>query len=97
MKIIFTDNELKNIYINQYSKYYNKEIINSYIKKIDQLKSMIDINDLYSFKSLNFEKLINYKKWNYSIRINNKWRLIFNILNKEIIIIEITELSNHYR
>jgi plasmid maintenance system killer protein len=62
MKIIFTDNELKNIYINQYSKYYNKEIINSYIKKIDQLKSMIDINDLYSFKSLNFEKLINYKK-----------------------------------
>jgi plasmid maintenance system killer protein len=46
---------------------------------------------------LNFEKLHNYPKWDYSIRINDKRRIIFNInIDWELKVISIEELSNHY-
>jgi len=42
------------------------------------------------------EKMKNYNKWDYSIRVNKSYRIIFNIVWAEIKIIEITDLNNHY-
>jgi len=46
---------------------------------------------------LHFEKLSNYRRGAYSIKVNDQRRIIFDIINKdEVKIIEIQELSDHY-
>ena len=62
--------------------------------------------DLYKYKSLNFEALAGDKNGLYSVRVNNQYRVEFSItqmnLNEEILeanvtICNIIELSNHYK
>lgn len=98
MKVIFKDNELKQLYLMWKSWKYPKWVIISYIEKVATINSIESTNDMKAIKSRHFEKLNNYKKWWYSIRINNKYRLIFNIANSWILeVVEITELSKHYQ
>jgi plasmid maintenance system killer protein len=52
--------------------------------------------DLRNLRSLNFEKMKNYKIWDYFIRVNKSYRIIFNIIWNEIKIIEVTDFNNHY-
>lgn len=55
---------------------------------------------LYKFNSLNFEALTGDKSGLYSIRVNDKYRILFSLdTNNEkpmITICNIVELSNHY-
>ncbi len=96
MGLIFKYKKIENIYNNWVSRNFSREIIIRFIQKINILKNIFNINDLNNLKSLNFEKLNNYKNWDYSIRVNRWYRIIFNIIWKEIKIIEITDLNNHY-
>ncbi len=97
MEIIFGDEELKELYTKGKSKIYNKDIINGFFRKMAIFRQIKDEKELYAMNSLHFEKLNNYPKWEYSIRINQKRRIVFNIhLNWEQKIISIEELSNHY-
>lgn len=76
---------------------FSKNIINWFIKKIIIIQSSKNKQDLYKLKSLNLEKLSNYSKGDYSVRINKQYRIVFNILSANIIkIAEINELSKHY-
>ncbi|MDP2091328.1 MAG: type II toxin-antitoxin system RelE/ParE family toxin [Candidatus Gracilibacteria bacterium] len=96
MELIFKNKKLEDIYNSGISREFSKEIIIKFIQKINILKNIYLINDLRNLRSLNFEKLKNYKYGDYSIRVNKGYRIIFNIIGNEINIIEITELNNHY-
>ncbi len=96
MEVIFKDRKLKKIYETWKSKDFSKEIIIKFIQKINILKNIFNINDLKNLRSLNFEKLNNYKDWDFSIRVNKWYRIIFNITWNEIKIIEVTDFNNHY-
>lgn len=74
------------------------EVAVGFKKRVQQLISAKNTQDLRALKSLHFEKL-KEKRYDgkYSIRINKAYRLIFTIDDNggvEIIIIE--EISNHY-
>lgn len=97
MEIVFSDKDLENLYITGFSKTYSKEVILWFFKKVLILKNIKTEQELRNLKSLHYEKLNNYSKWNHSIRINDKYRIIFNILEREVKIIEITDLNNHYK
>ncbi|MEF2175593.1 MAG: type II toxin-antitoxin system RelE/ParE family toxin [Candidatus Absconditabacteria bacterium] len=61
------------------------------------MRSVPNSNEINKFKSLNFEKLNNYKDGDYSIRVNNQYRIIFNILKgNKIEIIEIIDLIDYH-
>jgi len=96
MQVEFRDKKLEEIYYTWKSKKFSDEIIIKFIQKINILKNIFNINDLLNLRSLHFEKLKNYKTWDYSIRVNKSYRIVFNIIWNEIKIIEVIELSNHY-
>jgi proteic killer suppression protein len=60
------------------------------------LESIETITDLYSFKSLHFEKLKGDKAGQSSIRLNDQYRLIIEQINDKVVKILVVQISKHY-
>lgn len=98
MIVVFENKSLELLYTQWIWVWYHPDIISWYIRKITFLMQARDERDLKNFQSLGFEKLRSYPKWGYSIRINKKRRIVFDIIYQgKTKIINITELSNHYQ
>ena len=104
MTIEFENASLKELYCtgctqDKIYKKIPKDIVRRYIKTIDYLKMAKRIENLYTMKSLHYEKKKGSLKDIEAVWINDKYRLLFcskpdndNILS----IILITEISKHY-
>jgi proteic killer suppression protein len=55
---------------------YSSDIVKAFRKRMQQIRAAADERDLYSLKSLRFEKLKGNRKHQHSIRLNDQWRLI---------------------
>jgi len=106
MKVRFKSLELEKFYFTPINELkgklpVQKEIIRQYQRKVRNLTFISSLEELKSFRSLNFEPLKGDLKGNYSIRLNKQYRLIFSI-EKEvnggyiIEVIFISEISKHY-
>lgn len=101
MQVIFKTLELRQLYLipldNIKGKLpFPKSLIQKYKDRIVLLESIEKITDVYSFKSLHFEKLKGNKMGKCSIRLNDQYRLIIEQLNEEVVKILIIEISKHY-
>jgi proteic killer suppression protein len=101
MQIIFKTLELKQLYLIPVDDIkgklsFQKSLIERYKNRIALLESIEKITDLYSFKSLHFEKLKGDKTGQSSIRLNDQYRLIIEQINDEVIKILIVQISKHY-
>lgn len=101
MHVIFTTLELEHLYLipvdNIKGKLpFQRSLIERYKNRIALLESIEKITDLYSFKSLHFEKLKGNRMGQSSIRLNDQYRLIIEQVNEEEIKILIVEISKHY-
>ena len=105
MKIEFEKEYLEQLYSEgkaKAKKYrFPKGVIKKYKETVDKLKNANKIEDLFPFRSLNYEKLIGNKKGLESVRVNKQYRIEFKstIEGNEpntITICSIEELSNHY-
>lgn len=105
MNIEFEDPALEELYLT--GKTHDKKyrglsdgIIKKYHKSIDYLKAASRIESLYKYNSLNYETLTGNFIGCESVRVDNKYRIIFHSYSRksEIIITEISilELTNHY-
>jgi len=56
-------------------------VINSYRKKVVALKAAPDERTLRNWKSLHYEQLSGDRKGLKSIRLNDQWRLVFELDN----------------
>jgi len=74
---------------------YQKGIVRNYIRRVELLNTVVRLEDLFPFTSLNVESLAGKKRGLYSIRINIQYRLEFE-LDEDKGICRITEISNHY-
>lgn len=63
---------------------------------VEILLSITKLNELYDFRSLNFEALKRDRKGQYPIRLNNQYRLLFRINKNGELEIIIIEISKHY-
>lgn len=106
MKIVFGKEYLGQLYTEgkaKNKKYrFQKSVIKKYKQTIDKLRVANRVEDLYPFKSLNYEKLIGDKKGLESVRINQQYRIEFKSTMEEeppdtITICSIIELSKHYK
>jgi proteic killer suppression protein len=75
---------------------FQKSIIQQYKNRITLLESIDRLSDLYSFKSLHFEKLKGERTGQSSIRINDQYRLVIEQINDEAVKVLIVEISKHY-
>lgn len=106
MEIIFEKDYLKELYEDGKARSkkhrFQAAVVVKYIQTIDTLKAAKNTEELYPMKSLNYEKLIGDKKGLESVRVNNKYRIVFisSLASKgpdTLTICSIVELSNHYK
>ena len=105
MEIKFRKTYLEDIYqgnTKPYKEYKsNKQLVFQYVKTINKLKAITQIEQLYQIKSLRYEKLTGNLKGLSSVAVNMQYRIIFKEVastSNELIIdiLEIEELSKHY-
>lgn len=101
MKVGFKTRELEQLYVTPLTelkgKYpYSREVIKQYQAKVRLLTLIDQLKELHKFRSLNFEPLSGNRKGQYSIRLNNQYRLILVKIQDDLIEIEIAEISKHY-
>ena len=82
---------------------FQPQIVRGYVKCIKILERVRSVEDLLPFHGLNYETLTGNKKGRSSVRINNQYRLEFEVATKEetdaliIKICKIIDITNHYR
>ncbi len=63
--------------------------------RIQQIMSFVDEREFYSLKSLHFEKLKGDRSHQYSIRLNDQWRMILEFEgeapNKRLVVIGVED------
>ena len=101
MKVYFETQELANLYEADPEHLTGKQkiptvVVKQYQKKVNILISITSLNELYNFRSLNFEALKGNREGQYSIRLNKQYRLLFRITKNEEVEIIIIEISKHY-
>ena len=104
MNIDFEDAALEELYTNgvtQDNKYRRlaKDIIKSYVKVVNYLKSAGRIEDLYRIKSLHYEKKKGNLKGVDVVWINDQYRLHFYSSPDEkgiVVNALLSEISKHY-
>ncbi len=73
-------------------------IVKKYVRVVNILDSVKNVEELYRFRALHYEKLIGDKAGLESVRVNDQYRIEFKSTAKEeITICNIIELSNHYQ
>jgi toxin HigB-1 len=70
-------------------------VTNGFRKRMQQIRAAVDERDFYALKSLHFEKLEGKRQHQRSMKINDQWRLILEIVgeapNKIVMIIGIED------
>ena len=81
---------------------FQPPIINGYLKCVKALLNASRMEELYTYRSLNYEKLKGDKKGISSLRINDQYRLEFreitNANHQTVIeICSLVDITNHYK
>ena len=82
---------------------FQPQVIKGYVKCVRILERARIIEDLFPFQGLNYEVLKGGKKGISSVRINNQYRLEFEVMTdreteeKVINICKLIDITSHYR
>ncbi|MFY7740568.1 MAG: type II toxin-antitoxin system RelE/ParE family toxin [Flavobacterium sp.] len=105
MEVKFQKTYLQDLYQGNskpYKEYKsNRQLVIQYVKTINKLRAITQIEQLYQIKSLRYEKLKGNLKGLSAVAVNMQYRVIFReaaSASNELIIdvLEIEELSKHY-
>jgi len=97
VEIIFDAEDLGRLEVDgSFTAGFNQTLVKAYRKKINIIRQAVDERLFYAIKSLHFEKLEGKRNHQHSIRLNNKYRLIVELVerkpkNKAVRIVEITD------
>jgi proteic killer suppression protein len=58
---------------------FGRDVVKAFRKRIQAIRAAIDERDLYAVRGNNFEKLKGNRSHQYSMRLNDQWRLILEI------------------
>ena len=74
---------------------FSAAVVSLFRRRLQIIRSAPDERDLYALKSLHFEKLKGQRSHQYSIRLNDQWRLILEFkgkaANKTVVIMAIED------
>ena len=91
----FRDKETENIYNGNFSKKLPSSIQKTALRKLIMLNGSNSLNDLRIPPSNHLEKLIGNLDGYYSIRINEKYRLIFKLDNNGVDVTDVQIVDYH--
>jgi len=87
----FKDKETKKIFSGIFSKKLPTEIQKTALRKLRMINRAADINDLKVPPANYLEKLVGNRTGQYSIRINNQYRICFEWVDKDAFGVEIID------
>ncbi|MCX6023826.1 MAG: type II toxin-antitoxin system RelE/ParE family toxin [Chloroflexi bacterium] len=58
-------------------------VVKGYRRRLDDIYSAVDERDFYQLKSLHYEKLKGSRQRQRSMRINNQYRLVIELLDRD--------------
>jgi len=96
MEVTFSNKHLDRLEADgSFESGYSADIVRAYRKKMQLIRAAADERDFYSLKSLNFERLKGDRQYQYSMRLNDQWRLILEFkgkgANKVVVVINIED------
>ncbi len=81
MEVQFSDKKFDRLETDpDYEAGFGLAVVKAYRRRMQQLRAADDERDLYALKSLRFEKLKGTRAHQRSIRLNDQWRLIVEII-----------------
>jgi len=87
----FKDAEAKKIYQRERSRKLPSDIQQVALRKLRMINNAININDLRVPPANHLEKLSGDREGQYSIRINDQWRICFEWKNSDAFNVEIAD------
>jgi len=87
----FKDAETNKIYNRERSRKLPFDIHQVALRKLRMINNAININDLRVPPANHLEKLSGNRQGQYSIRINDQWRICFEWKNSDAFNVEITD------
>jgi toxin HigB-1 len=96
MDVTFADSSLDRLEVDAtFSAGLGDGLVKAYRKAMQHIRAACDERTFYSRRALSFEKLRGRREGQYSMRLNDQWRLILELRgsspNKVVHIIEITD------
>ena len=77
MDLVFRDDDLDRLEADaSFDGGHQPAIVIAFRKRMQQIRAAVDERDFYNQKSLRFEKLKGKRAHQYSMRLNDQWRLI---------------------
>ena len=87
----FKDREAERIYARRFSRKLPHDIQGIALRKMRMINNAVSINDLRPPPANRLEKLEKDRAWQYSIRINDQWRICFKWKDGDAYDVEITD------
>jgi toxin HigB-1 len=97
MRVIFANEDLDRLEIDWFfSAGLSQILVKAYRNKLNIIRQATDERDFYALKSLHFEKLEGKRKHQHSMRLNDQYRLIVELIEssptgKTVKIVEIVD------
>jgi toxin HigB-1 len=87
----FKNTDTEKVFHRQYSRTIPPDIHRSALKKLRMLNHSLSLNDLRTPPANRLEKLSGDRQGQYSIRINDKWRICFEWEGSDATNVEIVD------
>ena len=96
MDVAFKDGSLDQLETDaSFSAGFGDAVVKDYRKRMQQIRAATDERTFYALRSLHFEKLEGDRKGQFSMRLNDQWRLIVELQReapkKTVYVIEIVD------
>jgi len=96
MEIAFDDESLERLEIDAaHTGGFGGAVVKAFRKRMQQIRAATDERTFHALRSLNFEKLKGGREGQYSMRLNDQWRLIVKLEgtapNKVVRVVEIVD------
>lgn len=80
MEVEFDDDDLKKLYTDpRFTSRHSQAVVSRFRDRIGFIKAAKDERDIYAMRSFRFERLKGNRQDEFSIRLNDQWRLIVQI------------------
>ncbi len=84
MNVRFAQKDLERLEMDaNFSAGLGQDVVKAYRRCIQLIRAAIDERELYAFKSRRFEKLKGDRVHQHSLRLNDQWRLIVEIVKDQ--------------
>jgi len=87
----FSDTETERFYLTGKSRRFPPDVLKRAVRRLTQINAAIVVNDLRMPPSNHLESLLGVRDGQWSIRINEQWRVCFRFENGEAYDIEIID------